>query len=225
MTIIEIGRMARWLGVLVLLMAAPSACAFFAIRPKHAVWRVGTFIAALGLTAGHAVLVNFLFSLNTNIYEGYAFHTQYRKWTGLLDTVPKWARPLPVVSFPWSWVWLACIVAVGVAALWGIVLLVRENRPRWLKFFLLQCVLFEMLFGTSFLYRRRYESGARRTQELFQACVTEIERIQASEVPEDEAKEFFRETLERELRFGYAHPNYQAMEAVLEELKKYPPEQ
>ena len=139
-------------------------------------------------------MLQFLLSLQTNINEGYAFLTQYRKWTGLLETVPKWARPLPVVSFPWSWVWLACIVAVGVAALWGIVTLVRENRPRWLKFFLLGCVLAEFLFGTSFLCRRRFESGAERTQELFQACVTEIERIQGSEVPEDEAKEFFRET-------------------------------
>ena len=224
MTIIEIGRMAKVLGFLALLLAAPSACAFFAIRPKHAVWRVVLFTVALGVTAGYAVLVGFLFSLNTNIYEGYAFHTQYRKWTGLLDTVPKWARPLPVVSFPWSWVWLACIVAVGVAALWGIVTLVRENRPRWLKFFLLGCVLFEMLFGTSYLCRWRFESGARRTQEIFQACVTEIERIQASEVPENEAKEFFRETLEKEGRFGYEHPNYPAMEAVLEELRSYPPE-
>ena len=225
MTIIEIGRMAKVLGFLALLLAAPSACAFFAIRPKNAVWRVVLFTVALGLTAGYVVLVNFLFSLNTNIYEGYAFLTQYRKWTGLLDTVPKWARPLPVVSFPWSWVWLACVVVVGVAALWGIVALVRENRPRWLKYFLVGCVLAEFLFGTSFLYRRRFESGARRTQELFQACAIEIQRIQASEVPEDEAKKFFRETLEKERRFGYEHPNYQAMEAVLEELRSYPPEQ
>ena len=208
------------LFVFLAILCVPELCACLAVHPRNPVWRLLLFAGAWCGAVWQAWLVAFLTALQTNINEGYAFSAEFQKMTGLWKPA-KWGRPLPVVSFPWVWVWLACAVAVGLAALWGAVWLLRRERPGWLRYFLVACVVGELLFGTCFLHRRRYETGARRTTELFGACASEITRIQAA-VPEGQALEFFRQVREEKLRFGYEHPNHRGMEEVLKELRNFP---